>query len=117
MSQTVGVIESEPVDVGLNGPDVFSVFLIRIRVVKTKETGPVKVMGNAEVEAHSFCVADVQVTIWFGGEAGDDRARIFPVSNVGLDNLVYKTCGWRIGVDHGKNSISYGVSSLQPAEV
>ena len=52
VSQVVGVIESEPVDVGLNGPDVLSVFLIRIRVVKTKETGPVKVMGNAEVQAH-----------------------------------------------------------------
>ena len=38
MGQTVGVIESEPVDVGLNSPDVFSVFLIRIRVVKTKKT-------------------------------------------------------------------------------
>ena len=52
VSQTIAVIESEPMDVGLNGPDVFSVFLIRIRVVKTKETGSVKVMCNAEVQAH-----------------------------------------------------------------
>ena len=51
------------------------------------------------------------------GEAGDDGARIFPVSNVGPDNLVYKTGSWRIGVDHGRKSISYGASSLQTVEV
>ena len=48
-------------------------------------------------------MADVQVTIWFGGEAGDDCARIFPVSDVGSDNLVYKIDGWRIGIDHVEN--------------
>ena len=52
VSKTIGVIESEPMDVGLSGPDVFSGFLVWIRVVKTKETGPVEVMGNAEVQAH-----------------------------------------------------------------
>ena len=62
-------------------------------------------------------MSDVQVTIWFGREAGDDCARIFPVSDVGSDNLVYKIGGWRIGIDHGEKSISYGASSLQPVEV
>ena len=52
VGQTVGVIESEPVDVCLNGIDLFSVFFIRICVIKTKETGPVEVFGNAEVQAH-----------------------------------------------------------------
>ena len=52
VGQVAGAIESKPADVGLNGPDVFSVFFIRIRIVKTKETGPAEVMGNAEVQAH-----------------------------------------------------------------
>ena len=52
VGQTVGIVESEPVDVGLNGIDVFSVFFIRICVIKTKETGPAEVFGNAEVQAH-----------------------------------------------------------------
>jgi hypothetical protein len=30
---------------------------------------------------------------------------------------VYKIGGWRIGIDHGGRSISYGASSLQPAEL
>ena len=47
VGQVAGVIESKPADVGLNGPDVFSVFLIRIRVVKAKETRPAEVIGNA----------------------------------------------------------------------
>ena len=34
MRQAVSVIESKPMDVGLNGEYVFSVFLIRVRVVK-----------------------------------------------------------------------------------
>jgi hypothetical protein len=52
MGQTVGIVESEPVDVGLYGIDVFSVFLIRICVIKTKETRPGEVFGNTEVQAH-----------------------------------------------------------------
>ena len=52
VGQTVGIVEPEPADVGLNGIDVFSGFFIRICVIETKETGPGEVFGNAEVQAH-----------------------------------------------------------------
>src|ERR1051325_104967 len=66
-------IETEPADVVLDRARVLDVFLDRVRVVKTQIAASAVLESDAEVEADGLGVADVEVAVRLGREAGDDR--------------------------------------------
>ena len=55
--------ESEPSDILLDGIDVFYIFLDRVGVIETEVADAVVFLGDTEVHAYSFDVADMQVTV------------------------------------------------------
>ena len=66
-------IEAEPAHVALDGVDVFLLLLGRVGVVEAQMTAAAKFLGDAEVEADRLGVADMQIAVRLGREAGDHR--------------------------------------------
>ena len=66
-------IEAEPAHVALDGVDIFLLFLGRIGVVEAQMTAAAELLGDAEVETDRLGVADMQIAVRLGREAGDDR--------------------------------------------
>lgn len=52
-------LESEPLDVLLNGVDVFDVLLCWVRVVESEVCFPSVSLGEPEIDADGLCVSDV----------------------------------------------------------
>ncbi len=80
-------VEAEPADVLLDGVHVLDVFLDRVGVVEAQVAAPAVLGGDAEVEADGLGVADVQVAVRFGREAGDHLAGVDAAGHVGGDDL------------------------------
>ena len=72
--RTAGASQSKPSqsDVGVDGVDVLLLFFRRVGVVEPQVAAAVELAGDAEVEADGLGVADVEVAVGFGREAGDD---------------------------------------------
>ena len=66
-------IEAEPAHVGLDGVDIFLLFLGRIGVVETQIAMAAEFLGDAEIQRDRLGVADMQITVRLRREAGDDR--------------------------------------------
>ncbi len=79
-------VEAEPAHVALDGVDIFLLFLGRIGVVEAQVAAPAELLGDAEVEADRFGVADMEVAVGLGRKAGDDLADAAGVE-VGLDDV------------------------------
>jgi hypothetical protein len=60
--------EPEPLDVLLDGVDVFDVLLGRVGVVEAQVAGAAGFPGDSEVQADRLGVADVQVAVRLGRE-------------------------------------------------
>jgi len=108
---TVSPVEPQPFDVRLDGVDVFHVFLAGVGVVETEVAEPVVVLGDPEVEADGFGVADVEITVRFGREAGVHAPGITAAGVVTVDDLPDK-----IGL-HGEDvfrrgGVRYGVHGI-----
>src|SRR5208283_3096969 len=82
----VGPGADEPVHVLLDGVHVLDVFLGRVGVVHAQVADAVEFVGDAEVEADAFGVADVQVTVRLRRKAGV-YARIFLFGHVRGDDV------------------------------
>ena len=65
-------IEAQPADVTLDGIDEKLFFLHRVGVVEAQMAGTAKFAGNAEIQADRLGMTNVQVTIRFWRETGDD---------------------------------------------
>ncbi len=63
----------EPGDVLGDGVDVFHVFFGGVGVVHAQVASTAELAGDAEVETDGLGVADVEITVGLGREAGDDR--------------------------------------------
>src|SRR5207342_619333 len=74
--QQLGPGEAEPRHVFLYCVDILDVFLGRIGVVETQVAGPASVLGDTEVQADRFGVADVKVTVRLGWKAGRDSSPV-----------------------------------------
>src|SRR6185436_7388872 len=71
-----GPLEAEPADVLLDRLDVLDVLGGRVRVVEAQVAGPAELLRQAEVDADRLGVADVQVAVRFGREAGRDASAV-----------------------------------------
>ena len=65
-------METEPLDIFFDGVDVFVVFFFGVGIVETQVAQAVENIGQTEVQADGFGVADVQVAVGLGREAGLD---------------------------------------------
>lgn len=54
---------AEPLDILFNGVDVFDILLGGVGVVETEVANAAVLLGNAEIDANSLCVADMQVAV------------------------------------------------------
>ena len=82
--EVLAPVEAEPAHVALDGVDVFLLFLGRIGVVEAQMAAAAELLRDAEVEADRFGVADVQVAVRLGREAGDDALVMRPASRSAL---------------------------------
>ncbi len=74
--ETVAPVEAEPVDVLLDGVDVFGILLGRVRVVHAQVAQAAELLRGAEVDGQRLAVADMQVAVRLRRETGVD---LFPV--------------------------------------
>ena len=76
--RAVGDLEglpSQPPHDLLDVVDVLLLLCLRIRVVEPQVAVPPALPGQAEAHVHGLGMADVEVTVWLGGEPGDNRPR------------------------------------------
>ena len=102
VEQMLAPIEAEPAHVGLDGVDIELFLLERVGVVEAQVAAPAELRGDAEIQADRLGVADMEIAVRLGREAGDDRA--FPAAlQVGADDLadeIARAVAGR-GVGHG----------------
>jgi hypothetical protein len=91
------VVKAQPFHAVDDGVDVFLLFLGRVGVVETQVAAALIIARQPEVQADRLGVADVQVAVRFGREAGDDAGHAF--ADVGA--------GREIGFDDGAQEIGW----------
>ena len=93
-------VEAEPADVFLDRVDVLLLFLDRVGVVEAQVAAPAELLGDPEVERDRLGVADVEVSVRLGREAGHDL-RDPALAHVGGDDLADEIAsfgsGWTVG--------------------
>ena len=90
----IGPAIDDPVDVLLDGLDIFDVFARGVGVVHAEVAGAIELAGDAEIQANGFGVADVQVAVGLRRKAGDDF-RIFFGRHMFGDDVADKIAGLR----------------------
>ena len=81
-------IEPQPADVALDRFDVLDVFLGGIGIVEAQVADTARLFeGDAEIEADALRVADVEIAVRFGREAGDDATPVLAGRAVVGDDL------------------------------
>ncbi len=96
IEETVIPVETEPVDIFLNGIHVFGIFLCGVGIIHTEVADTAVFFGCAKVYAKSFAVTDVKVAVGFGRKTGM-HLHTFTASTrcqILFDKCVYKVL-WR----------------------
>ena len=65
-------IEAEPAHVALDGVDIFLLFLDRIGIVETQMAAAAEFLGDAEIQADRFGVADMEIAVRLRRKPSDD---------------------------------------------
>ncbi len=95
-------VEAEPADVAYDRLDVFRLFLGGIGVIEAQVAAAAVLQGDGEIETDRLGVADVQVAVRLGREAGDDAAVVLALFEVPGDDVAdeigSRSC---VGVGHG----------------
>ena len=80
-------MKAHPADVFHDGVDEFGFFFRGVGVVEAEVAFAVELAGEAEVEADGFGVADVEVAVGLGWEAGVDATGVFTGGEIGDDDV------------------------------
>ena len=75
-------LEPQPADVVDDGVHVLRVLLGGVGIVHAQIAFAVEFLRHAEVETDGLGMADVEIAVGFGGEAGDDLAAVFAAGHV-----------------------------------
>src|SRR5262249_365412 len=105
---------TQPFDIGHDGVDVLLLLLLRVGVVEAEVALAAALLGQPEVQADRLGVADVQVAVGLGREAGLDAVAEALAALGALDVLldeVLRTGRWRRGA-HGRVVLRRDYSSL-----
>ena len=73
--EVLAPVEAEPAHVLLDGVDVLLLFLGGVRVVEAQVAAAAELLGDPEVQADRLGVAEVEVAVGLGREAGDRPSR------------------------------------------
>ena len=65
-------VEAEPMHVGLDRVDIFLLFLGRIGIVEAQIALAAEFLGDAEIQADRFGVADMEIAVRLRRKARDD---------------------------------------------
>jgi hypothetical protein len=68
----IGPARDQPANIPRDGVHVLDFFLGRVGVVHPEVADALELAGNAEIEADRLGMTDVQVTVRFGREPGDN---------------------------------------------
>ena len=102
--QVLAPVVAEPADVGLDGVDERGLFLDRIGVVEAEMAAPAELTGDPEIEHDRLGVADMEVAVGLGREAGDHLVGA-PGRNVladdGANEIARRLVALRLGDRHG----------------
>ncbi len=79
-------VEAEPAHVALDGVDIFLLLLGRVGVVEAQIAAAAELFREAEIEADRFGVADMEIAVGLGREAGD-HGLAAPGVEIGLDDV------------------------------
>ena len=90
-------VKTQPFDRVDDGVDVFHLLFFRVGVVKPQVAHAAVVARQAEVEANALGVADVQVAIRLGREAGADFGRVGLASGL-MRRVARAACPFTAGV-------------------
>ena len=86
MEEVLAPIEAEPAHVGLDGVDIFLLFLGGIGVVEAQIALAAEFLRDPEIEADRFGVADMQIAVRLRRKPGHDLVVLLGVE-VGLDDV------------------------------
>ncbi len=96
-------IEAEPAHVGLDGVDIFLLFLGRIGVVEAQIALPAELLRDAEIQTDRFGVADMEVAVRLRRKARD-HALVPARRQIGAhdvaDKILARFAGCRFGNRH-----------------
>ena len=79
-------VEAEPAHVGLDGVDVFLLFLGRIGIVEAQMAAAAEFLGDAEIQADRLGVADMQIAVRLRRKARDNLGVLLGVE-IGLNDV------------------------------
>jgi len=88
--QPIVPVETQPAHIFHDRFDIFRVLLLRIRVVEPQVALSTVLRGNAEVEADTFGMTDVQIAIGFRGKSSLYSAVPFAGTQIVFHDLAYK---------------------------
>ncbi len=83
--------KTQPLDILLDGVDVFHVLFGGVGVVKTQVALAVVLLFDAEIDRQTLCVPDVQIAVGLGREPGDDLVDL-SLGKFFFDDLFNKIC-------------------------
>ena len=86
VERLAGPIVAEPAHIGLDGVDIFLLFLGRIGVVEAQVAVAGKLLRDAEIERDRLGVADMQVAVRLRREPGHDLL-VLARGEIGLDDV------------------------------
>ena len=105
----IGPAGDKPLDVGGDSLDVFDFLLDRVGVVKAQVALAAMLAGDAEVQADGLGVADMQVAVGLGREAGNDL-RVALRRDIGRNNIADKVTGNGRGMVGGHSQQRRGIN-------
>ena len=83
-------LKPQPCDVLLDRTNELVALLLGIGIVEAQVALTAKLLGDAEIEANRFGVADLQITIWLGREACLHTSIVLTSCHVGSHHLANK---------------------------
>ena len=79
-------LEPEPADIILDAFNIFGLFSDGVGVIEPEVGIPAEFLCQAEIQANTGCVTDMEVSVRFRWKAGNDLA-VFPGFQVFFDDL------------------------------
>ena len=108
-------VEAEPVDIALDGVDVFLLLLGRIGVVEAQIALAAELLGDAEIQADGLGVSDMEIAVGLRRKPGDDLAGA-AAGEIGLDDVANEvaTCLCGFGCGHCSQTSSNLCNTSRP---
>ena len=116
MEEIVAPIEAEPVHVLLDGIDIFLLLLGRIGVVEAQVALTAEFLGDPEIEADRFGVADMEIAVRLGRKSRDDL-RITPRCEIGRDDVADEIAPGIVNCFECRHNVENPVRSFARREV